>query len=53
MSKNEKVIRVDNISKRYRIGLKENMHDTLAKTALNLVKKPFQKLSQIPVTLQI
>ena len=42
MSKDEKVIRVDNISKCYRIGLKENMHDTLAKTALNAVKSPFK-----------
>jgi lipopolysaccharide transport system ATP-binding protein len=38
----EKVIRVENISKCYRIGLKQDMHDTLAKTALNLVKSPFR-----------
>jgi lipopolysaccharide transport system ATP-binding protein len=38
----ERVIRVENISKCYRIGLKEDMHDTLAKTALNLVKSPFR-----------
>lgn len=42
MSKNEKVIRVDNISKCYRIGLKEDVHDTLVKTALNVVKNPFK-----------
>jgi lipopolysaccharide transport system ATP-binding protein len=38
----EKVIRVENISKCYRIGLKQDMHDTLAKTALSLVKSPFK-----------
>src|SRR4030043_2112979 len=42
MSQNRKVIRVDNISKCYRIGLRENMHDTLAKTAFNVVKSPFK-----------
>ena len=42
MSNNEKVIRVDNISKCYRIGLRENMHDTLAKTAFNVIKSPFK-----------
>ena len=42
MSNNEKVVRVDNISKCYRIGLKENMHDTFSKTALNVIKGPLK-----------
>jgi len=40
MSNGQTVIKVENISKCYRIGLKENMHDTLAKTALDLIKSP-------------
>jgi lipopolysaccharide transport system ATP-binding protein len=42
MSNNQKVIKVENISKCYRIGLKENMHDTLAKTVFNVIKSPFK-----------
>ena len=40
MSNGQTVIKVENISKCYRIGLKENMHDTLAKTAFDLIKSP-------------
>lgn len=40
MSQNQKVIKVENLSKCYRIGLRENMHDTLAKTVFNLIKSP-------------
>lgn len=40
MSNEQKVIKVENISKCYRIGLKENMHDTLAKTVFNYLKSP-------------
>ena len=43
MSNNQKVIKVENISKCYRIGLKENMHDTFAKTVFNAIKSPFKK----------
>ena len=42
MSNNQKVINVENISKCYRIGLKENMHDTLAKTVFNVIRSPFK-----------
>jgi lipopolysaccharide transport system ATP-binding protein len=42
MSANKKVIKVENISKCYRIGLKENMQDTLAKTVLNAIKSPLK-----------
>ena len=35
-------IRVENISKCYRIGLKENMHDSLAKSLFNFIKSPFK-----------
>ena len=40
-------IRVDNLSKRYRIGSEEQRRDTLAGTAAHLVSSPFRNLSQI------
>jgi len=42
MSTTRKAIRVENLSKCYRIGLKENMHDTLAKTLFNVIKSPLK-----------
>jgi lipopolysaccharide transport system ATP-binding protein len=42
MGARKKAIRVENISKCYRIGLKENMHDTLAKTFFRTVKSPLE-----------
>lgn len=40
MGNESKAIRVENISKCYRIGLKDNMHDTLAKTVFKVIKSP-------------
>jgi lipopolysaccharide transport system ATP-binding protein len=40
MRNESKAIKVENISKCYRIGLKENMHDTLAKTVFKTIKSP-------------
>jgi lipopolysaccharide transport system ATP-binding protein len=37
---NELAIRVENISKRYRIGLKENIHDSIGGAILDLITKP-------------
>lgn len=37
----ETAIKVDNISKRYRIGLKEKSHDTFGMAALQFLKSPF------------
>jgi len=42
MSDRQTVIKVENISKCYRIGLKENMHDTLAKTLFTVIKSPWK-----------
>jgi lipopolysaccharide transport system ATP-binding protein len=38
----ETAIKVDNISKRYRIGLKEESHDTFGMAALQFLKSPFR-----------
>ena len=35
---------VDRLSKRYRIGLKQNQHDTLGGAALDLVRRPLTNL---------
>jgi lipopolysaccharide transport system ATP-binding protein len=40
MNSNEMAIRAENLSKRYRIGLKENMHDSIGGTILDFIKKP-------------
>ena len=37
---NDLAIVVENISKRYRIGVKEESHDNLAGAMLNIIKKP-------------
>ena len=39
-------IRVDNISKRYRIGLKEQVHDHLGSALFHLVKSPWKNYQQ-------
>lgn len=36
------VIKVENISKCYRIGLKENMHDSFAKSIFSFIKSPLE-----------
>ena len=44
---NDIAIRVENLSKRYRIGLKEEMHDTLAGALTDFVTKPIQNLRRL------
>ncbi|MEO6201825.1 MAG: ATP-binding cassette domain-containing protein, partial [Nitrospirales bacterium] len=39
---NDLAIKVENISKCYRIGLKENMHDSLGASLLHFLKNPLQ-----------
>ncbi|UCS91986.1 ABC transporter ATP-binding protein [Echinicola marina] len=41
------VIKVENLSKRYRIGLKEKKADTLAQQLVNTIKYPFQNFQRI------
>lgn len=41
------VIRVDNLSKRYRLGLKEKQSDTLAGQVANLIKSPWLNLKRL------
>ena len=40
MSSNELAIKVENISKLYRIGTKEQMHDSIAASIYSFVKSP-------------
>ena len=50
---NETVIKVSNLSKRYRIGLKEEMHDSLASSITAFLKSPlksFRKLKNLSDT---
>ena len=48
----ENIIKIENLSKRYRIGLQEEMHDSLIGKVISLIKSPFtnfrrlQKLSK-------
>ena len=42
MSSNDIAIKVENISKRYRIGLKEEMSDNLTSALFNLIKSPLK-----------
>jgi lipopolysaccharide transport system ATP-binding protein len=44
---NDIAIRVENLSKRYRIGLKEEMHDTLAGAMLDFIKRPMHNLRRL------
>ncbi|NVJ86807.1 MAG: ABC transporter ATP-binding protein [Algoriphagus sp.] len=41
------VIRVEDLSKRYRLGLKEKQADTLAGQVANLIKSPWQNLKRL------
>jgi lipopolysaccharide transport system ATP-binding protein len=41
MSKNDLAIKVENIGKRYRIGLKEEMHDTIGASFIDILKSPY------------
>jgi lipopolysaccharide transport system ATP-binding protein len=40
-------IRVDNLSKRYRIGLKEEVHDTFAGAAFSILRSPFKNVNRL------
>ena len=40
MSSNDLAIKAENISKLYRIGLKEEIHDNFATAMLKLIKSP-------------
>ena len=42
MSQNDFAIKVENISKCFRIGLKDDVQDTLAKTAFNFIRSPLR-----------
>jgi len=45
---NQKIlIRVENISKRYRIGLKEEMHDSIASMITSALKSPIRNFNRI------
>ena len=41
------VISVENLSKRYRIGLKEEMHDTMVGAMLGIARRPFTNLKRL------
>lgn len=41
MNSNDIAIKVENLSKCYRIGVKEKMHDNLASTIFDFIKSPF------------
>ncbi|MEO7769037.1 MAG: ABC transporter ATP-binding protein, partial [Ferruginibacter sp.] len=43
----DSVIKVENLSKAYRIGLKEQRHDTLGATVAAWVKSPFKNFKQL------
>lgn len=43
MSSNNIAIKVENISKCYRIGLKENTHDSIAGAIIDFIKSPLKK----------
>ena len=40
-------IKAENISKCYRVGMKENSHDTLAKSVLHFIKRPLENYKKI------
>jgi lipopolysaccharide transport system ATP-binding protein len=40
-------IKVENLSKRYRIGLKEEMHDTLAGAAMDFLRRPVRNIRRL------
>ncbi len=44
---NETVIKVEGLSKRYRIGLKEEMHDSLASSITAFLKSPFKSFRKL------
>jgi hypothetical protein len=40
-------IRVENLSKRYRIGVQEEQHDTLVGAALDFARRPWSNLRRL------
>lgn len=46
MSNQVEAIKIENISKVYRIGMKENINDNLTGSLLNLVKSPFKNFKR-------
>ena len=42
MSSNDVAVKVEHLSKRYRIGLKEEMHDSIGSAVLNFFKSPLK-----------
>ena len=40
-------IRVENLSKRYRIGLKEEMHDTMVSAMMDFIRQPIKNLRRL------
>ena len=44
---NDIAIRVENLGKRYRIGLKEEMHDTFGGAIADLVRRPLKNLRRL------
>jgi len=42
MHNSDLAIKVENISKCYRIGMKEQMHDTFGRTILDFLKSPLK-----------
>ena len=46
MNSKEIAIKVENISKCYRIGLKENVHDTIGKSIFNFMKAPYKNYTK-------
>lgn len=44
---NDIAIKVENLSKRYRIGLEEEVHDTLASVVTDFVRSPFKNLRRL------
>jgi len=47
MADTDIAIRVENLSKRYRIGLKEEIHDTLVGAVVDFFKRPVQNLRRL------
>ena len=43
----ETVIRVENISKKYRIGLKEEIHDSLTGKFFSMLSAPFYNFNKL------
>ena len=47
LNMSDTVVSVENLSKRYRIGLKEEMHDTIVGAMLGIAKRPLTNLKRL------